>query len=296
MQEISDFCKALRVTADEKGISAAFVQAEELLHSYPHNEVLMQNVVLGLDGMLRLSGLPDEEVLALDKKVESWYRHLSESADTGIRNLANFMLVSRYIDRREMTKAQETLDAMPGRNDVVAEYADKLMLQVSIYMKEGKPEQAAGELERALLMAVNKVQVLLLKLADAEWAAGEREKAEYIAKVNRDMVELFDLWECSAYTASVSLAMEEKAKEKILPLLHGMLNAALKPWDMAASPLYHRIAGKEKRAMDQGLVAGLLNQLSQDPQYEFLRDDERFQSIIEEVRKILALNMPKQNT
>lgn len=296
VQEISDLCKSLRTTADEKGVPAAFAQAEELLHSYPHNEVLMQNVALSLDGMLLLSGMADEEAAALDEQVEAWYRRLSGSVDTAIRNLSNYMLVSRSIRRGNLEKAQETLDTMPDRDDMAAEYADKRVLQVNIHMKQGKPELAAKALERALLSAATKVQVLLLKLADAEWAAGEKGKAEYIAKVSRDMVELFDLWECSAYTAAMSLAMEEKDKEKMLPLLHGMLNAALKPWDMAASPLYHRIAGKEKRAMDQGLAVGLLNQLSQDPQYEFLREDGRFQSIIDVCRRLAAMDLPQQNT
>lgn len=293
VQEISDFCKALRATADEKGIPAAFIHAEELLHNYPHNEVLMQNVTLSLDGMLLLSGMPDEEAAVLDGKLEAWYHRLSESMDMAIRNLSNYILVSRYIRRGNMEKAQDTVDTMPDCNEMVAEYADKRMLQVNIYMKQGKTEQAAEVLERALLSAVNKVQVLLLKLADAEWATGEREKAEYIAKVSQDMVGLFGLWEGSAYAASMSLATEEKDKEKLLPLLHGMLNAALKPWDMAASPLYHRIAGDaQETAMDKGILTGMLTQLSQDPQYEFLRDDGRFQRIIEACRKLVAMDIP----
>lgn len=297
LQEISDFCKSLRTAADKEGVAAAFAQAEDMLRSYPHNEVLMQNVALSLDGMLMLSGLAEAEAAELDQKVEGWYQRLSESGDMAIRNLSNYMLVSRYIRQGNLEKAQNTLDTMPDRNNVVAEYADKLMLQVSIYMKQDKPEQAARELERAMLTAANKVQVLLLKLADAEYAAGEKEKAAYIAKVNQDLVGLLDLWECSAYTALISLAMEEKDKEKTLPLLSGMLNAALKPWDMSASPLYHRMAGDmQKTAMDKGLLSGMLTQLSQEPRYEFLRKDERFQTIIEEVRKLVTWDIPDQST
>lgn len=93
------------------------------------------------------------------------------------------MLAHRHIHRSEFDKAQEMLDEMPGNHDAVSETADKLFLQVKIYMKQGKPEKAAQELEKALLLSVNKTQMLLINLIDPELAAGETEKAEHIAKV-----------------------------------------------------------------------------------------------------------------
>lgn len=291
MQEIRDFCKELSVTADGKGIAAAFDQAEEMFRSYPHNESLIQLAALCLDGMLRISELPEEEIAALEGRIEKWYQGLTESADLQIRNLANYMLASRYIDRGSLEKAQDTLDAMPDKNDMIAKYADKLFLQVNIHMKQGRADAAAEELEQALLIAVNKVQLLLLKLAEAEQAAGERSKAAHIVKCNQDMVKLFDLWECSAYTAALSLAAEAGNKEETLSLLQKVLDTATQPWNMAASPLYHRIAGTEKKVMDQGLMAGLLRNIRQDAQYDFLRDDARFQGIMGKYESLLALEV-----
>ncbi len=295
-QEIAEFCKTLQATAGEVGISAAFCQAEDLLRRYPHNEMLLQTVALNLDGMLMFSALPGEERTPLEEKAEGWYQHLAESADVGIRNMANYMLASRYIQLGQLEKAQETLDIMPDRHDLMADYADKLMLQVNIYMKQGRPEQAARELEQALLTAANKIQLLLLRLTDAELAAGEREKAEYAARTCQNMVPLLGLWEITAYLAPLSLAVECKDREKILPLLRGMLNAAVQPWDVTASALYHRLQANSTRTLDQGIVTGMLTELSQDPQYDFLRDDERFQAILEDIRKILALDVPSIKT
>lgn len=115
--------------------------------------------------------------------------------------------------------------------------------QVNIYTRQKKPELASLELEKALLPSVNKVQILLLKLVDSEMAAGAIAKAEHIAKVSQDMVQLFDLWDGSGYPALLSVATEQKDKEKALPLLNGMLSAALKPWNYGESALYHRIPG-----------------------------------------------------
>lgn len=294
-QEISDFCQKLRAVAENKGISEAFTQAKEMLLTFPHNAQLLQCVTMQLDSMLLLSALSEQEKAGMNETVTDWYEQLAQSVDSKIRSTANFMLASRYIRRGEMEKAQEILDTMPDPNDMVADYADKLTLQVAVYMHGKEPERAARELEHALLSAVNKVQIRLLQLMGAELAAGEREKAEYIAKAAQDMVSLFDLWACTAYNTPLELAAKEQDKEKALPLLQGMLSAAQRPWDMASSPLYHRIAGDSKRAMDKGLLAGMLTQLSQDPQYAFLRDDERFQRILAQCRDAAAADVPNQN-
>lgn len=287
-QELSDFCNLLKVTAENSGVAAAFDRAEEMMRSYPNNESLMLNVTLSLDGMLQLSDLSDSERTNLFSKTEAWYRHLSESGEPITRNVANYMLVNRYIDREDLEQAQEVLDSMPDRNSVIEDYADKLMLQVKIYMKQDRACDAAKELEQALLTGINKVQMYLLKLADAELAAGEPDKAKHIARVHQDMVRLFELWECSAYAAALSLAMEFKDKEQILSLLQGILRTTQVPWDMRVTCLYHRIAGTEKRAVDKAMTSALLHSVAQYAEYDFLRDDPRFQNILEECNQILT--------
>lgn len=287
-QEISDFCKALKTTNEEMGIQKAFEQAEDMVRSYPHNELLLQMVTMSLDGMLMFSNLTDDKVTTLNKTLESWYHRLADSVDPRTHNTAHFMLASRYIRAGDLEKAQETLDQMPDKNDIRFEYADKLMLQVNIYLKQNKPELATQELEKALLLAINKVQLLLTKLVDSEMAAREIEKAEHIAKVSQDMVKLFDLWEGSGYPAPLSVAMEQKDPERVLRLLNGMLSAALNPWYYCNSPLYHRIPGEAKYAMDNGMISGMLMELSRDPQYDFLRNDERFQNIIDRAKAMVS--------
>lgn len=287
-QELSDFCNLLKVTAEEKGIAAAFDRAEEMMRIYPNNESLMLNVTLSLDGMLQLSNLPESGLADLLAKTEKWYQRLSESNESTTRNVANYMLVNRYIDRGNLDQAQDVLNTMPERNSIVADYADKLMLQVKIYMKQDRAADAAKELEQALLTGINKVQMFLLKLADAELAAGELDKAKHIAQVHQDMVKLFELWECSAFSAALSLAMEFKDKEQVLPLLHGILRTAQEPWDMSTTCLYHRIAGTKKKAVDKSMIGAMLHSVAQFAEYDFLRNDPRFQSILDECNQILT--------
>lgn len=287
-QELSDFCNLLKVTAEESGIAAAFSRAEEVFRSYPSNEMLILNAALSLDGMLHLSNLAESETAELEAKVEDWYVHLSESKEPTTRNVASYMLVNRYIEMGKLEQAQNVLDTMPDRSSTLEAYADKFFLQVKIYMNQERAADAAKELEQALLTTVNRAQMILLKLAEAELTAGEPEKARYISKVNQDLVKLFDLWECSAYTSALSLAMEFKDKEEILPILQNLLRTSTEPWDMGASCLYHRIAGTEKKAADKAMTSALLHGVTQYAEYDFLRDDPRFQTILEECNQILT--------
>lgn len=107
----------------------------------------------------------------MDTKISDWYLHLAESNDEKIRNSANYMRVNRYIRKGKTDAAQEVLDTIQDKTDLISTLPDKLMLQVSIYMQQQKAELAALELEKALFKEITRVQMLLTKLIDAELAS-----------------------------------------------------------------------------------------------------------------------------
>ena len=120
---------------------------------------------------------------SLDTKISDWYLHLAESNDEKIRNSANYMRVNRYIRKGKTDAAQEVLDTIQDKTDLISTLPDKLMLQVSIYMQQQKAELAALELEKALFKEITRVQMLLTKLIDAELASGNTESACKIARL-----------------------------------------------------------------------------------------------------------------
>lgn len=81
------------------------------------------------------------------------------------------MRVNRYIRKGKTDAAQEVLDTIQDKTDLISTLPDKLMLQVSIYMQQQKAELAALELEKALFKEITRVQMLLTKLIDAELAS-----------------------------------------------------------------------------------------------------------------------------
>lgn len=282
-QEISCFCEEIAGIVRAKGIGEGFESAKQKICEYPHNETLLHCLTFQLDGLLVMSGLSPEEKHPYNDILVTWYRQLTESKDSTISNSANYMLAGHFIREDNYDKAQEVLDAMPDKKDLTGGMADKLMLQVLLYQHQGKAEKASRELQNALLMALNKVQMLLYKMIDAELAAGEIQLAEKIADKASQMPKLFDLWEYNSFIAPLQIAGARKNAEECIALLRKLLAATLVPWDMESSPLFHRIA---KTSDLKQMLPAILTELEKDPAYRFLQDCEEFQKLISQYKRL----------
>lgn len=280
LEEISLFCKEIIQTAQTDGILSAFDTAVQKMQEYPHNETLLHYMALNLDGLLSMSCLPEENTQAMEKQIVFWYQRLAQSSDPKISNIAKYMLVSRHIRKEEYAVAQEILDTMPDRNDILNAMADKQMLQVTIYQEQGMAEKAAEELERALLMAVNKVQLILYKLVDAELAAGKVASAKYIADRTRQVAENLDLWNYSALLAPFQVALQEQNADDCIFLLKKMLESLGAPWKMQDSPFFARIAGTDHQTDPKQIIQAVLAALKKDPRCSFLQDNAEYQAFI----------------
>ena len=146
-QEIGLFCKEVGKIVGDKGIEEGFAAVGQKLHEYPHNERLMHGLTFQLDGLLSMSDLTADEMRPYEEQILEWYHRLAGSTDVEISNSANFMLASRYLRSGEYEKAQEILDLMPDRNDIVGSMADKFWLQVEIDKHQGKSEKAVEDLQ-----------------------------------------------------------------------------------------------------------------------------------------------------
>lgn len=283
-QEIGHFSREVAAIAQEKGIAAGFEAAEQKIHEYPHNETLLHYLTIQLDGLLAMSGLSADEMHQYDDKLIKWYGQLAQSNDSKISNSANYMLVGKCIRNNNYDKAQEILDLMPDKEDIISSMADKRMLQVTIYLHQGKSEEAVKDLQSALLMALNKVQMLLYRMVDAELASGETQTAKSIADKASRMVTLFGLWEYNSFMAPLQIATIEKNADECIRLLRKMLAAMLTPWDMGSSPLFYRIL---KTSDLKQMLPAVLSAMENDAAYEFLQNYDEFKELISKYKGLL---------
>lgn len=284
-QEIGFFCKEVAAISQANGIASGFEAAVQKIHEYPHNETLLHCLTFQLDGLLTMSELPDEEMQQYNAMIVKWYRRLAESKDIKISNSANYMRASRFIRNGEYDNAQEILNLMPDREDFISNIADKRMLQINIYLGQGKTDKAIKELQNALLMALNKVQMLLSKIIDAELADGNMNTAKKIADKTSQMAGLFDLWEYNSFVAPLQIATTEKNANECICLLRKLLAAILTPWDMSNSPLFYCIA---KKSDQKQMLPAILSEMEKDdPAYAFLQNHNEFKQLISEYKALL---------
>ena len=284
-QEIGQFCRELATLAEEDIVSA-FELAESKVHEFPHNEQLLIQVTIILDSMLLQVTSLDVPKERYEDKVSDWYSALGHSTDEIIKNSANYMRVSRYIRQDKLAEAQEILDTIQDRNVIISTLPDKLMLQVSIYLKQGKAELAALELEKAVYREAIRIQLLLSKLVEAELAAGEIAIAEKIADKAKDMVDLFDMWKYGGYTAVSQIATQEKNVEKILLLLEQMLEALDEPWRPDESAIYHRMAPETKKMDVREIRTTIIKALETDPECEYFREHPKCKKLLAKYREL----------
>lgn len=286
-QEINCFFKELTAVIQSEGFGEGFEKAKQKLRQYPHSETLLHYLTIHLDGLLVMSGLSPEETLPYDTIIDSWYCHLSKSSDIQICNSANYMRASRFIRKGDYQKAQEILDLMPNLDDVINSMADKRLLQTILYQHQGKAEEAAKELEYAFVTAVNKVQLLLCKMVDAELITGETQHAKNIADKSHQLAKLLDLWSYQSYIAPLQTAVAEKNIPECLCLFRNMLEAMLTPWNMSGSSLFHRIA---KTSDPRQMMPAVLSEMEKSSAYDFLRDCREFQELISEYWTLLSFD------
>ncbi len=284
MEEIQYFCQEAAKVVQTEGFDVGFQFAEAKLLEYPYNDTLWHYTTVQMDGYLLMTGMDDAAKEPYDAKIISWYKKLSKSEDDKISNSAKYMLAGRYIRMEKYEKAQEILDLMPDKEDILSSMADKLMLQVVIYQKNGEAERAVKELQYALLPAVQKVQMLLNKLVDAEIIAGNMDTAKVIAEKSSGMPALFDLWEYGSFVAPLQVSMTEEDAKTCVELMRNLLEQMTKQWDVKNSSLFYHIQGNSNSTQ---MLPALFSEIEKNAEYGFLRNSDSYQQLIAEYKEKL---------
>lgn len=272
-QEIGLFCNQLM----GKDVDEAFALAREKLREFPRDEQLRLNLSILLDGLL----VQDQEAHPeLEAELSAWYVQLGQSEDETIQVSAQSMQVNRYIRQNRLDRAQEVLDTIPDKGALSAALPDKLMLQVSLDLKRGQPEEAALALEQALFQAGTRTQLLLSRLVDAELACGDADAARSVAEASQALAQALDLWPYHQYTALWQVALHSRDAQEALTRLEQMLEALDQPWQLGDTALYRRMAPQAKEFQPGELRAMMLGQLEQDPDLAWLREHPRAQALL----------------
>ena len=101
--EIAAFTEELYTLAQSRGIDAAFLRAEELLHRWPGCDRLTISLAMTLNGLFFTLGVAEPE--PYERRLEPLYRALADSEEPDIRDQALHLLIGRHMRREEYAAA-----------------------------------------------------------------------------------------------------------------------------------------------------------------------------------------------
>lgn len=273
-QEIALFLNHLSGLNDAQGFEAACHAASEKLLEYPTCYALILQTALWLDGSLLLG--QTQETGKYQTWIESLYERVLDSPEQSLRDQAQSMLISKYMARKDDTKARELLDALPEASPV-----DKKQIQANLLIECGELEEAARLEEEKLLKAINDIQAILLTLMDIALKQQRPEDASAMAEISQKSARLFELWEYNSYTAHFQLYCALKNPDQCFQALTPLLRSLERPWNPSQSPLYRHLTTKTpEKCMGSRFRQALIQSMANDKDMDFLKNDPRFTALL----------------
>lgn len=297
-QEMAQISAQLIQTAGQEGTDAAFAAAEDVLHRYPRCAALACSLALALDSVLLFSALPPDAKAPYREQVLALYEEAAGGDDPAVRDHALYMLVSDALQKEQYDRAETLLARLPEPNAM-----DKRKFQADLLLKKGQPAEAAVILERSLMQRLTDIMNILNSLAAVAHREDNPNKAVRLGQIWRETAKLYELWDYSAGVVSLEEALLRQDPDDTLALLDEMLQAVRTPWNVKATQIFEHMGqanGRDKPEttppastasassgsaapesdMTSQLLPMLLTDLKNNPQFAFLRGDERFERLM----------------
>lgn len=276
-KEVALFMNKVSETVDKEGFEAGYSLAMEKIKEFPNCDLLIANVAMLLDGALIFSGKKAKK--EYQKEIESLYKLAAQSTDVNIREQAQGIQISKLIERKEYDEAQEILDTFSKES-----FVDRKQLQANLYIATGELKKAGQMIEEKLLSATNEIHTCLMTIMEIAIKEDRMPDAEYIADVDRQAAQLFDLWEYNSYVAHSQLYDATKSRIKSLKILVPMLKSLTKKWDVNKSPLYRHIQTKEvDKTFGPKLQKALLQSIKSDEEITNLKENRELEKLIKQI-------------
>lgn len=256
-----------------EGFEAAFAYAMDVLREYPSCDMLAYGFAASLLGGLEITP-PASGHDAFEAELEQLLERAAQSALTEVRIPAQQLLISRYIQRKDTTRAEALLGQLPHAS------LEPILIQASIHRAKGEEEQAARLLEGFLIQSSSHMQAVMMQLSDIALNEGDAQAAEAIAQTAQDSSRMLGLWNPAMAGPLLNLCAQKKDVPGTLAHLAEFLAALCQPWQAQPSPLYRHVPTK-KEGLGPGFVTMMIHRLREDEDFAFLRGNPEFEAILQ---------------
>ncbi len=266
--EIENFVNEVDKTIQEQNYETAFQKAIDKIHEYPTCDKLIYSIILYLEGALFLYNVSEPEQYR--EVFETFYKRLSTSEVSKIRDTAISMLISYARNAGELSKAEALINTLPFSS------IDKEEQLAVLYQQQTKYEDAEKIWERRVLKGVTDIQAALIQMLEIALIEKCDDNAEFFADMYETIIRQFCFPEWMRYNAHLLLAIEKKNKDESLSILEKMLPAMKKEWNPQDCQLYRNVKASESTLFSSRLADTLCDELARKEEYAFVRDCVEF--------------------
>lgn len=270
--EIENFINEVDKTVQEQNYETAFQKAIDKIHEYPTCDKLIYSVILYLEGSIFLYNVFEPEHYR--EIFETFYKRLSTSEVSEIRDTAVSMLISYARSRAEFSKAEELINTLPFSS------IDKEGQLAVLYQQQKKYEDAEKIWERRVLKGVTDIQTALINMLEIALFENCNDNAGFFADMYETITRQFCFPEWMRYNAHFQLAIEKKSKDESLSILKKMLPAMKKEWNPQDCQLYRNAKASGSTFFSSRLANRLCDELTSKEEYTFIRDSVEFRELM----------------
>lgn len=286
--EIAVLVNKIATTAMHEDYGKAFAMAEEKIREYPGDAQLIHTLAATMQGAMMMVEMTGQQREDYDGKILALYERVGAGGNEEYANRSNYMLAGRAINDGQPERARKLLNRLPDED-----LPDKKLLQARLLMEEGRREEAARIYAGRILNAIVNMQMPLTQLIRMAAENDDQENALRLIKCGETMTEIFGLWDYNFYLYSFEKATAEKNADEIIVILDKMLEALMTPWDTDNTPLSPYMGSKkQEQNWGTGMLGSIRAELEKDPQYAFLRENPKFEQLLQKYNQIQPVQSP----
>jgi transcriptional regulator with XRE-family HTH domain len=286
-EEVDSLYRELQGLFGSRGFSAGQQRCEELLHEYP-NSAGLKLTVGGLYqtmlGTLPSEELTEERVQEILRLAAQLYSQVRASGDPRYFAAATVGLAAFRLSENRLEETEALLDSLPKVE------IDPNELYPSLYLAQGKSEQAEKLLEAHLFQLLRSASLALHSLASLSQERDGTDRALFLCGLSLRLAELFDLEDVSGeleYSA-VLLMKQGRTREAVDRLEQYAEKLAFRT-DYSSHPIFPHLSFRtspEKLDSSRRMAA---KALELTPAFEPLQKEPRFRDILEKLAPSSAL-------
>ncbi len=274
--EINNVVTKVQSIIQEDGVEQGFQFALEQVRAFPTCENLIYSLGVFLQPSLELQ--PIDQQNKYREELAKLYFRIRNSENIEIKKEAISYLFYLYCKKREYDKATALLSDYPD---------DTKLMMAHLYQQKKEYEPSCVLLEHRMLEIAVELQSILVSLTQIALSEKRSADAEKLACIQEQIAKQFGILECTAYTAQLECAVNEKDAERCTQVLSLILSSMDEKWNISSSALYQHLNLSDENIenLPQQLLSSMIEQLLLDDDTSFLKENLAFQSLMQKYRE-----------